>query len=82
MDFVKLEEAQGKGLISEHEVVDIKILELEKVSNELKKNHVWGDWENWRKFINMDIQVNELKIRKLELDNQLYKETLEKFKDY
>lgn len=81
MNLEKLEKAFKNGLISEEEVIDIKIIELEKESNELKNKHVWGDWKNWRKFMNIDIKVNELKIRKLELDNDLYKEALKEYKD-
>lgn len=77
----KIEKAYNNGMITERELLDSKIKELTKESDKLKKKHKFGNWDNWRRFMSIDLKINNLKMRKLELDNQLINESLESFKD-
>lgn len=69
-------------MITEYEKIQHDIRVLEAQSRELKRGHVWGEWENWRRFTYIDMEVNNLKIELLEKHNRLLKESLDAYKDY
>ena len=55
---------------------------LEKESQELKNNHVWGDWENWKAFVIIDIKIIDLQKKVLELERQDLIESFVSYKKY
>ena len=64
------------------EDLQYKIDMLNIKSQELKDKHKWGDWDNWRLFINYDIQIKELTIELLQLDIDCLKDSLFTYLDY
>lgn len=69
-------------MITEQEKIEIELRELKNKSKALKDIHEWGNWENWREFINLDIKANELKMKMMELENKALYEALDAYKNY
>lgn len=69
-------------MITKSEELEYKIDMLGKKSQELKDKHEWGDWDNWRLFINYDIRIKELTIELLQLDIDVLNDSLFTYLDY
>lgn len=69
-------------MLTKAEELQNKIDELKVKSRSLKIIHKHGNWDNWRKFINYDIQINELTIELLQLENEQLNESLITYSDY
>jgi len=69
-------------MITESQKIEYEIEQLEAKSRSLKAKHEWGQWDNWRKFTNLDVTINKHKIRLLELKNELLNSSLDTYKDY
>ena len=69
-------------MITKSEQLQYKIDMLNKKSQELKDNHVHGDWDNWRLFTNYDIKIKELTIELLKLDIVGLNDSLFTYIDY
>lgn len=68
-------------MLTDYEKIQYKMDQLIEKSDDLKRGHRWGMWSNWREFVKIDIQVNELKVKLLQLDNELLKDSLEGYKN-
>lgn len=69
-------------MITKSELLEFKIKEKQERSELLKLNHEWGNWDNWRAFTSLDIEINSLKMELLSIENEQLKESYESFKDY
>lgn len=69
-------------MLTEYEETEIMIERLEKENHSLKDKHEWGDWDNWREFTNIDVAINELKIKLLKLENESLRESLQLYQNY
>ena len=69
-------------MITKSELLEFKIKEKQERSELLKLNHEWGNWDNWRTFTSLDIEINSLKMELLSIENEQLKESYESYKDY
>ena len=69
-------------MITKSEELQHKIDMLNIKSQELKDKHTWGDWDNWRTFINYEIRIKELTIELLQLDIDGLNDSLETYLNY
>lgn len=69
-------------MLTEYEEIEMMIEKLEKESHSLKDKHERGDWGNWRAFTNLDVAINELKIKLLKLENESLRESLQLYQNY
>ena len=69
-------------MITKSEELEYRIEMLHKKSQELKKDHEHGDWDNWRIFIGYEIRIKELTIELLQLDIDSLNDSLFTYLDY
>ena len=69
-------------MLTEIEKLNHEIELLEKESQDLKNKHKWGNFENWRSFVKIDIEIIELQKKVLDLEKEALKQALIDYENY
>ena len=69
-------------MLTDIEMLKIQLDAYKEESQSLKDKHEWGNWNNWRTFTRLDIEIIDLEIELLLKEKEQLKQALQDYKDY